>query len=128
MTLSVPDDDSFNYYRLTYRGITTTKHEHMHINFGCVSYSHIIVLHIPTNYFQSFISIWYPQRGSKPRSSAMCMLTEVIASILLRLVSDVCKVQHFKLNLELAEGYRSLYYNNTNHSDTICTSSIKSWY
>jgi hypothetical protein len=40
------------------------------------------------------------------------------------MVSDVCQVQH--LNLELADGYRSLYYNNTYHFDTICTSFIKS--
>ena len=107
---------------LTYRGITTIRNEHRHINVGCVSYSHKIVLHIPTNYFQSFLSIWYPQRGIEPRSSVM--KTDVIAFILLRMVSDVCQVQHLKL--ELADGYRSLYYNSTYHFDTICTSFIKS--
>ena len=42
------------------------------------------------------------------------------------MVSDVCQVQHFKL--KLADGYRSLYYNNTYHFDTICASGKKKKY
>ena len=55
---------------LTYRGITTIKHEHIHINFGCVSYFHKIVLHIPTNYFQSFLK--HLISTARNRTSVFC--------------------------------------------------------